>query len=131
MSKRTKAKRAAAKSRPKNKPRSSKFTRLPGKQLAPTYEELTRELKKLVPHLEQNGFNNFVLIGYRRVPESERVKYGGAEEAPFYFYYFPQLFPAGAVVEWALTDIQDRLIKAKKENKQQAVGSAEPKKESE
>ena len=94
------------------RPHKSKFLKLPVKDLAPEYDELTKDLRALVPNIKKNAFNNFLLIGYRRLPESERQRYGGAEEAPFYFYAFDQLFPAGAVTEWVLEDIKQRILQA-------------------
>ena len=95
----------------------------PGKPQEPTYEELSKKLRELVPLLANTAFNNFILIGYRRLPESERDKFDGAEEAPFYFYYFPQLFPAGALIEWTKEDVLKRLLYAMEQKEKEATGS--------
>lgn len=96
---------------PKPKPSRSPFL-VATRPQSPDYDQLAKALRELVPNLCNGAFNNFVLVGYRRVPESEAVKYGGQTEVPFYFYHFQDLFPAGALVDWAAEDVKERLVVA-------------------
>ena len=95
---------------PKKPKRQSKFVSRPAAPQSPSFDKLRKTLRQMTPHIQAAGFNNFVLVGYRRVPENERHKFGGAEEIPFYFYNFPGLEPAGALMDWAAEDVKNRIV---------------------
>jgi hypothetical protein len=79
---------------------------------SPSFDKIQKLLRQMTPHIQAAGFNNFVLLGYRRIPEHEREKYKGAAESPFYFYNFQRLEEAGAIVDWAADDIKKRVTQA-------------------
>tara|TARA_R110000824_G_scaffold142615_1_gene309855 strand:+ start:120 stop:542 length:423 start_codon:yes stop_codon:yes gene_type:complete len=85
---------------------------LPPQPKTPTYEELRTWLSELTPQLAHNAFENFVVVGYRRVPEEERDKYDGQEVVPFYFYDFPRMFDVGALLNWASEDVKKKMVEA-------------------
>jgi hypothetical protein len=85
---------------------------LPPKPKTPTYDELRTWLSELTPQLAHNAFENFVVVGYRRVPEEERAKYDGQEVVPFYFYDFPRMFDVGALLNWASEDVKKKMVEA-------------------
>lgn len=98
------------KKKPSQPTRQSKFASRPSAIQAPSFEKLQKLLTQMTPHIQAAGFNNFVLLGYRRVPENEKEKFGGAAEVPFYFYNFPHLEEAGAIVDWAAEDVKRKIV---------------------
>jgi len=110
------------------KPRS-RLLDLPATPQYPTYEVLSKALKDLGPHLTHGGFNEFVIVGFRRVPPAEQAKAGGQTEMPYYFQYGNPI-NIGSLLEWANKDLknkhvkeQRRLIEQKKREEKQ--GGAE------
>jgi hypothetical protein len=107
-----------AKSRKKNKPAATHRVRkgpgasLPPQPKAPTYEELRTWLSEITPQITHNAFENFVVVGYRRIPETERDRYDGQEVVPFYFHNFPRLFDVGALLQWADEDVKKKMVEA-------------------
>lgn len=96
--------------KPTQPTRQSKFASRPSAVQAPSFEKLQKLLRQMTPHIQAAGFNNFVLLGYRRIPENEKSKFGGADEVPFYFYNFPHLEEAGAIVDWAAEDVKRKIV---------------------
>jgi len=85
---------------------------LPPQPKTPTYEELRTWLSEITPQITHKAFENFVVVGYRRVPEEERDKYDGQEVVPFYFHNFPRLFDVGALLNWANEDVKKQMVEA-------------------
>lgn len=118
----------------KKKPRNKNY--IPGRPKAPlvlpvtsrdlTYKELEDKLKALVPHLKQVGFEDLVITGYRRVPESELNKYGGVKVVPYNFRTFKHLFQAAAVMQWGVDDIS-RALRAEALRRKQVIGKEDSK----
>jgi len=104
------------------KKRQSKFASKPSPPQSPSFEKIQKLLRQMTPHIQAVGFSNFVLVGYRRIPANEQEKYGGATEAPFYFYNFPHLEEAGAILDWASEDAKRKIV-------EKAMQTPPPKKE--
>lgn len=95
---------------PRPQKRQSKFASRPATMQSPSFEKLQKVLGQMTPHIQAAGFNGFVLVGYRRIPEGERKNYKGADEVPFYFYNFPHLEEAGALIDWASEDVRLKIV---------------------
>ena len=85
---------------------------LPPQPRAPTYEELRTWLSEITPQITLNAFENFVIVGYRRIPETERDRYSDQEVVPLYFHNFPRLFDVGALLQWADEDVKKQMVEA-------------------
>ena len=99
------------KARKPRKPSSqSKFATRPARMQSPSRVKLQKLFHQMAPHIRAMGFNNVVLVGYRRVPEHEREQHKGAEEVPDILSDFPDPFCAVSLLNWAKENGERRLI---------------------
>ena len=63
-----------------------------------TPEQISSEIKKLVPFFQRMGFTNFLILGYRVPTETEKKEKKLTGEIPYAFPFFKNSFEAAAVV---------------------------------
>jgi hypothetical protein len=76
----------------------------------PSREKLQKLFAQLVPQLRAIGFNNLVLVGYRRTSETEKEMVR-ADEIPDILSDFPDPFQAVALLNWAKEHGEETLIR--------------------
>ena len=77
------------------KPQLMKFV-APVGPLSP--EQISAELKKLVPYLQRLGLTNFMVLGYRKPLPEDNEKRKIVGEIPYCFPYFSTSFEAASLV---------------------------------
>jgi hypothetical protein len=88
----------------------SKFASRPAAPKAPSRDKLRKLFREMVPHIRAMGFNNVVLVGYRRVPGHEQQVTRGADEVPEILHDFRDPFQATALLNWAYDSGERSLI---------------------
>lgn len=99
-----------AKSKKPRKPRQRKRAPRSIKLQNPSREKLQKLFAQLVPQLRAIGFNNLVLVGYRRTSEQEKEKLG-EDEVPDILSDFQDPFQAVSLLNWAKEHGQETLIR--------------------
>lgn len=70
------------------------------------------KMKKTIESLKDEGFNDVVVLGYRRVPDSEMSKTKHSE-VPVYFHTFENIDSLSSIVYWLSQNLISQQSKSK------------------